>query len=68
VTVTTKGQITVPSPLCRRFDVQKGTTLDIFPLDRDSFVAHVRHTSRILDFVGDLATWRRPRHTEATRR
>jgi AbrB family looped-hinge helix DNA binding protein len=53
-TVTSKGQITVPARLRRALGIEKGTRVDVFPL-QGRFVACVHGPSRILEFAGDLA-------------
>ena len=55
VTISTKGQITVPLALRRRLGLRPGDRVDCYPLGREQFVARVRRPSRIMDFAGDLA-------------
>ena len=55
ITVSSKGQITVPAALRRQLGLGRGDRLDIYPMDRQRFVATIRRPSRIMDFAGDLA-------------
>ena len=55
VTVSTKGQITIPPVLRRRLGLKPGDQVDFYALDRERFVATIRRPSRIMDFAGDLA-------------
>ena len=54
VTITSKGQITVPARLRRQLGLKAGDRFDIYPIGRSYFTAQLRGPSRILDFAGDL--------------
>ena len=55
VTVSSKGQITVPLALRRRLGLRRGDRVDVYPVGPDKFVARIRRPSRIMAFAGDLA-------------
>ncbi len=54
VTVTSKGQMSVPIAICRKLGVKPGTKFDIYPMGGESIRATVRRPSRILEYAGDL--------------
>lgn len=54
VTMSTRGQLTVPVALRRALGLTAGSVVEVFPLDNQRFVAQVWRPSRILEFAGDL--------------
>lgn len=54
VSIISNDQITIPASMHRLLGLTKGTKIDVFPLDRERFIAHVRHPSRILAFASTL--------------
>ncbi len=65
VTISSRGQLTIPAALRRVLGVKGGTKIDVFPLlGREGFEAKVRRPSRILDFTGDLKHWKKPRPSQ----
>jgi bifunctional DNA-binding transcriptional regulator/antitoxin component of YhaV-PrlF toxin-antitoxin module len=57
VTVSTKGQMSLPVAISRRLALRPGAQLDIYSIDRETMRATVRRPSRILEFAGDLKGW-----------
>jgi AbrB family looped-hinge helix DNA binding protein len=55
VTMSSRGQLTIPKWLRERLGITPGVKLDVYPRGKRAFEARVRHPSRILEFAGDLA-------------
>ena len=55
VTISSRGQITLPLGLRRQLGLKPGDRVDCYPVGRGRFVATIRRPSRIMDFAGDLA-------------
>ena len=55
VTISSRGQITLPLGLRRQLGLKPGDRVDCYPVGRERFVATIRRPSRIMDFAGDLA-------------
>lgn len=67
VTVTSKGQITIPAAMSRRLGLTRGDQIDIYPVGHNRFAAVVRHASRIMDYAGDLAALHQERRERRDR-
>lgn len=54
VTMSTRGQFTMPVALRRTLGLRAGSVVEVLRLDNQRFMARVVRPSRILDYAGDL--------------
>lgn len=54
-TITSKGQLTIPKTIREKLGLKPGSRIDIYPT-ANGFIGKPKRKSRILDYLGDLAS------------